>query len=152
EPEAKREAEPEPEVEVLPAVVPAAEPVGFFASASNRAEEEWKSAPLVLSRADPFVSVKKLVAARAWRREEGVPTLRFSQGMFWAWNGQHWVELEEKKLRNHLWRHLGAACRQRDERIDRFQPKPADLNAFLDALAGYLDVDEEVGPMPDWFG
>src|SRR5262249_5670206 len=106
--EAEAEPKAEPEKAGLPMVLEV-EPaeVDLFARASEWTERERTNGPLVMSRIDPFAVVQKWVTARAWR--DGVPTVRFSQEMFWVWKGKHWVEVAEKQFRNAMWRHLAAA-------------------------------------------
>ena len=104
--------------------------------------------------------------ARLWFRQShvwnDVPILLRSAGDFRRWDGRHWPVEDLDYLRKHAWRFLAdgqkwqkvkpgrAPGRKMDAKpngeaasgfeLVPFEPKPADVNALIDALAGHAQI------------
>jgi putative DNA primase/helicase len=131
----------------------AAEPERTFFAPAAITEAAAEEEVLILDPAAPLDNAKKLISLRGWHKPDRMPTLRYWQKSFWNWRGANWREVDPDTVRGAMWRHLDAAEKYvKGGKKARFEPTPAHVNATVDALGSFLNLEALEHTMPGWFG
>jgi putative DNA primase/helicase len=104
--------------------------------------------PLVLDPKASFDIAREFV--RRHHLDGSTRTLRHHNGVFYAWSGRHYAEVDEARLRTEVYAFLDSAERAGDGRV-RFKPKMSHVNEVLDAVKALTNLDSSY-QAPVWLG
>lgn len=98
----------------------------------GRAADPSKEEPFILDPRDPYPGAVEFIARQFTR--DGIRTLQEQTGVFYAYNGLRYAELEEAQVRSRLWR-FAAEGMQWSKHGDAvpFQPTSSKVSNLLDA-------------------
>ena len=121
-------------------------------SAEDYLEREGTPKPngedaLVLDPADPLPSARRFLKDNFTRLE--TPTLHHHKGVFYAWNGTAYYELDDPTLRGRIWTFLEQAKRKVEDRLEPFKPTVPKVTNVLDALRAVANIPASIEP-PAW--
>ena len=122
----------------------------------NGCTDATNDSPPLLSPQDPLRSAQEFVAGRHLRfepffAERDLPALHYQQGLFYRWDGSHYVAIEASEIRSELYQFLDAAQRWdvKNTQPTRFQPTANKVNDVMDGLRALANVPQAV-EMPTW--
>ena len=121
----RQQEKPEEELEEEP------REAGERAQFANEQRIEVDNEPL-LSKATPYDSAREFVR-RYWIKD-GVLTLYWWDGKWWAWSGVCYKEIGANTIEKKVWAFLHGARTGEGKDSTRFRPKPNDVEGMIKAL------------------
>ena len=105
--------------------------------------------PLILSKSDPLTSAEKFLAERYMI--DGRQVLYHHAGVFYAWNGASYPEVDDAAIRAEVYAFLKKAVCRSDQKLVPFKPTMRKVSDVMDALRAASNLPATIAA-PCWLG